>query len=39
MPLLIKAVIDFIKNEEKDENEAIYLILAIIFLRISNIFS
>ncbi|CAD8193906.1 unnamed protein product [Paramecium pentaurelia] len=39
MPLLIKTVIDFIKSENRDENDAIYLILAILFLRIMNIFS
>lgn len=39
MPLLIKTVIDYIKSENRDENDAIYLILAILFLRIMNIFS
>ncbi|CAD8205655.1 unnamed protein product [Paramecium pentaurelia] len=39
MPLLIKTVIDFIKSEHREENDAIYLILSIVFLRIINIFS
>ncbi|CAK61097.1 unnamed protein product (macronuclear) [Paramecium tetraurelia] len=39
MPWLIKTVIDYIQSKHRNENEAIYLILSVLFLRIINIFT